>query len=62
MHAPFIYYIAKENFMIAADEYYNNSLNLMINRIKKQDGDPRYYLAELRALKRNKQSTIDLIG
>lgn len=49
--------------MIAVDEYYNNSLNLMISRIKKQDGDPWYYLAELRVRKSNNKSKIDdLIG
>jgi hypothetical protein len=47
MHIPFIYYIAKENFLIAYDEYWNQHMSLMVSRVKLEEGDPRYYLAKL---------------
>lgn len=47
MHVPFIYYIGKENALIAWDEYFYQNMSLMVSRVKLDEGDPRYYLAEL---------------
>ena len=34
VHIPFIYYIAKENMMIAVDEYYYSRLSMMVTRVR----------------------------
>jgi hypothetical protein len=47
MHIPFIYYIAKENIMILVDEWQTQSTSRMVDRVRDQNGDPRFYLAEL---------------
>ena len=44
---PFIYYIGKENALIAFDEYKNKSLSLMVDRVRTHHGDPRFFVAEL---------------
>lgn len=47
-HTPFIYYIAKEQFLMAYDEYNNHSISLMVDRVINEQGDPRFYLAQLK--------------
>jgi len=54
MHIPFIYYIGKENFLMAYDEFYSSNLSNMVMRVKKEDGDPRFFLAELKDNSRKK--------
>jgi hypothetical protein len=48
VHIPFIYYIGKENFLIMYDEYMSFNLSNMVNRVRSEQGDPRYFLAELK--------------
>ena len=50
-HIPFIYYIGKENWMMAYDEYNKQHLSKMVDRVRNDTGDPRYYLAELKVRK-----------
>ena len=48
-HVPFVYYIAKENLLMAVDEYYSKNLTKMVDRVAINNlGDPRFYLAELK--------------
>ena len=49
LHIPFIYYIGKENVLIAVDEISRYNLSGMIDRIrlgKILTGDPRYFKAQ----------------
>jgi hypothetical protein len=52
---PFLYYIGKEQFLMAYDEYHNRSISLMVERVINEQGDPRFYLAQL---KKNTQQNI----
>lgn len=45
-HGPFKYYIGKEHFLIGLDEILNQSMSLMINRMRNSRGDPLFFLAE----------------
>jgi hypothetical protein len=47
-HIPFIYYIGKESLLMMLDEYLNFNLTNMVDRIRFETGDPRYFLAELK--------------
>lgn len=44
---PFFFYISKEQLLVAYDEYVNNSLSLMVDRVRNELGDPRFFLAQL---------------
>jgi len=48
VHLPFAYYIGKENIMMLLEEYSTGNLSMMIDRVKNQQGDPRFFLVELR--------------
>lgn len=48
MHIPFIYYIGKESLLMMLDEVINNNLTSMVDRIRNENGDPRFFLAELK--------------
>lgn len=48
VHIPFIYYIAKENLLMMYDEWMNYNLSCMVDRVRSEQGDPRYFLAELK--------------
>lgn len=50
-HIPFIYYIGKENVMIAYDEATTQSMSQMVERVRTEIGDPRFFLAELKKVK-----------
>ena len=39
---------------MAYDEFYSSSLSNMVMRVKKEDGDPRFFLAELKDNSRKK--------
>jgi hypothetical protein len=53
-HVPLMFFIGKEHLLTCIDEHFNNSLSLMLNRIKNsQYGDPRYYLVERKYNLRN---------
>lgn len=54
-HIPFIFYIGKEQFLMAYDEYHNRNICNMVERVINESGDPRYFLAELR---RNSKASI----
>ena len=54
VHIPYIYYIGKENFLMMFDEHQNYNLTSMVNRVRSEQGDPRYFLAELRNNSRSK--------
>lgn len=49
-HIPFIYYIGREQLLMAYNEAVNdkNTIVNMVDRVIKENGDPRYYLAELK--------------
>lgn len=47
LHIPFIYYIGKENILVLVDELINESTSMMVDRIHLENGDPRFFLAEL---------------
>lgn len=49
---PFFFYISKEQFLIAYDEYFNSSLSNMVDRVRTELGDPRFYLAQLVEVKK----------
>ena len=46
VHIPFLYYIGKEHILIAYDEYINENLTLIVDRVRNKQGDPRHYLVE----------------
>lgn len=58
-HIPFIYYISKEQLLMAYDEYLNSSISRMIERVIFENGDPRFFLAELKHS--NKFSSNDML-
>lgn len=39
--------------MIAIDEFKNQRLSMMVERVRNQEGDPRFFLAELREKSNN---------
>ena len=47
VHIPFIYYIGKEQMLIMHDENFNCNMTNMVDRVRTEQGDPRYFLAEL---------------
>ena len=49
VHIPFIYYISKEQCLMMYDEWANRNLTSMVDRVRSDQGDPRYFLAELRS-------------
>jgi len=60
-HMPFMFFIGKEHILTCVDEYYNNSLSLMVTRIRDFDkGDHRYFLVERKHSLRNSHISSEL--
>lgn len=44
---PFFFYISREQLLVIYDEFMNSSLSLMVDRVRSELGDPRFFLAQL---------------